>query len=298
LGRAWIVDVEDTKTGIGFSVTPQNGGELSSLRAIHKGAPIELLHQGNAAWRGRAPWLFPAVGRSCLDGRMGFYRLNGKTYKMPIHGFVMDRAWDLVSARDAAVVCRTQSDASTRMQYPFDFVLTATYTLRRDGVLARVKVEASRRNKRPMPFSLGNHITFNLPTGDCLVRSPARKRLLLSPEGLLTGESNPSSLRRAARVSAAPGLRDMVLSGYASGQAWTEVIDPSGLRVRITQSPASTKRSRFVFYSDAKTFFCPEPWHGEPNSLNDGRALSHLAPGKAFAWELRISIARSTTGHP
>ncbi len=293
--RAWLVDVEDAGTGIGFSVSPQDGGELSSIRAIHKGVPVELLHQGGGGWRGRAPWLFPAVGRSCLRGRVGFYEHRGKTYRMPIHGFVMDRAWELVSAEDGVVTCRTQSDAATRRMYPFDFALRATYSLRRGGLQARLLVAASSDNDGPMPFSLGNHLTLSLPlgprkAGGCVVRSPARKKLLLSPQGFLTGKTVAATLKRGLALSAEPGLRDMVLGGYATGRAWAEVTDPNGVRVRVQQSPASAKQARFVFYSDGKTYFCPEPWYGEPNALNEDRALTRLAPGKTFEWEMGISI--------
>ena len=47
---------------------------------------------------------------------------------------------------------------------------------------------------------------------------------------------------------------------------------------------------RFVFYSDGRAFFCPEPWCGEPDSLNTGRGVVSLAPGERFCWELRLSV--------
>ena len=53
-----------------------------------------------AFWTGRAPLLFPIVGRA--DG--GVYRLDGKEYALPQHGFARRQAFALVEhASDRAV---------------------------------------------------------------------------------------------------------------------------------------------------------------------------------------------------
>jgi galactose mutarotase-like enzyme len=307
-----VFSVEDKEAGFDFSVAPASGGELSSVRVRRDGRWVELLHRAGRfespgdAWRGRAPWLFPAVGRSRHDGRMGFCSLEGRVRPMPMHGFLMERAWELVSADAAAVVCRAAGDAATRELFPFDFELTAAYRLVAGGLSARVAVTAAASNAGPMPFSVGNHLTLAIPFARgadplaCEVRAPAAEIQLLSPESLLSGESSPGPDGRAAALRGDPGLGDRVLGGFAPGQVWAELRDPSAFTVRVTQRElvppggapkTSPEHFRFVFYADpGRTFFCPEPWYGGPNSLNDGRGLVRLAAGERFDWEMELTI--------
>ncbi len=216
---------------------------------------------------------------------------------MPIHGFVMDKKWALVSADAGSIICRTASDETTRAAYPFDFELTVAYSLLPDGFSARAEVLSSPSNRRPMPFSLGNHLTLAIPfsrgdAGACTVNTPAGKSLLLSPQGLLTGGSVPVSCGAGSALLADPRFFDVVLGGFAPGECWVEVRDPSAVGVRVRQNvETDCEPLRFVLYRDsAETFLCPEPWHGEPDSLNTGRALARLAPGERFEWEMEITI--------
>ncbi len=299
-----VIQVSDEDAGLSFSVAPASGGELSSLRVRRANGWVELLHRANrfkpprSGWRGRAPWLFPAVGRSLLPGRPDSYALEGRVYPMPIHGFAKDRAWELVSADKRSIVCLTVSDAGTRKMYPYDFKLTVVYRLLPNGFSARAEVVASPSNLGLMPFSLGNHLTLAIPfgpggdAGACLVRSPAPKQLVLCAQGLLTGESVPASCQSGRALRDDPRLCDMVLSDFPAHECWAELRDPSAFGVRVRQTVrGDADHARFVFYSDGGlSFFCLEPWYGNPNSLNDGRSLVRLAPGERFNWEMVISI--------
>lgn len=300
-----VVEVYDEDAGLSFSVAPTAGGELSSLRVRRGNRWVELLHRANlfgpprGGWRGRAPWLFPAVGRSVLAGRVGAYALaNGRAFPMPIHGFVKDRAWELVSVDKRSVTCRIADDAETRAMYPYGFELTVVYSLLPDGFSARAEVVASASNSGLMPFAFGNHLSLALPLGPggdagaCVVRSPAEKEFLLSDLGLLTGKVVPSFCRGAVALRDEPRLRDMVLGAFPPGECWAELRDPSAFGVRVRQSVlGGAEHARFILYSDAgRTFFCPEPWYGEPNSLNGGRSPVQLAPGERFDWEMEIMI--------
>lgn len=298
-----IVTVRDEEAGLAFSVTPKSGGGLSGLQFRRNHRWLELLHRANpfqpasGAWCGGAPWLFPAVGRSSSGGRPDCYAFNGTLYPMPIHGLVMNRAWTLISSSKKSVACRTSSDAVTRKSYPFDFELTAEYALLPDGLSVRAEVLASSSNPGRMPFCLGNHLTLAIPfdgedAGEHIVRTPATTSLSLSPQGFLTGESRPVSLAAGATLREDPRLTDMVLDGFPPGECWIEVRAPSGLGLRVRQSVETEPGPlRFVlFAAPPTTFLCPEPWCGEPNSLNTGRALSWLRPGERFEWEMEISI--------
>lgn len=302
------IQVKDEEAGLAFSVTPASGGELSSFQVRRDGVWVELLHRADRfeapgkAWRGRAPWLFPAVGRSLHQGRAGRWALDGQVYHMPLHGFVMDRPWQALASEAGTAACTTASDEETRRMFPFDFQLIAAYRLLPQGLSARLEVAAAASNHASMPFSVGNHLSLALPFGPgktqaCLVSSPARESLLLTPKGLLSGEAVPSPCLQAALLTEEPAL-DMVLGDFP-GPCWAEVKDGSsfGLRVSLREvafagvPKSSAEDFHFVLYSDGKTFFCPEPWYGAPNSLNSGKGLVRLGPGEKFLWEMELSLA-------
>lgn len=275
--------IEDPTSGLSLTVSPEAGGAISSLRI--KGR--ELVHHAEEGWRGGAPWLFPAVGRSFYEG-MGRYRLGGRIYEMPLHGFVMSRAWELARESEREIVCRTTDDSETRRLYPFGFALTAAYSLSDNGARVDVTVEASAGNPQAMPFSLGNHLTLAVrDPARCRVRSPAKDVLALRPDGLLSGQTSPSPYGKARTLKEDPGLQDRVLGGFPEGQARVEV-EVDGLKLRIGQPDSPW--ARFVFYSDGRSFFCPEPWLGEPDSLNTGRGLVSLPPAGRFSWAMTLEV--------
>ena len=314
----------DEEQGLAFSVSPETGGELASLRVRWGEKWVELLHRAEdfsapaqGHWRGRAPWLFPAVGRSYTNKQLGSWEWEGTVRPMPIHGFVMERAWEKVTEeqeeysrerKPEMTVCRFRSGTDTRSAYPFDFSLTARYGFVKGGVRARLEVSAARTNAGPMPFSLGNHLSFALPfgsgsrPGDCTVRSPARERLELSAQGLLTGRERPIRLGKATALASEPDFCNAVLGGFEKGECWVEVADPRSFGLRISQSEVTASGASphaeaasylFVFYGSlGEQFFCPEPWLGGPNSLNDGQRLTRLEPGGRFEWEMTVQILR------
>lgn len=152
-----------------------------------------------------------------------------------------------------------------------------------------------------MPFSLGNHLTLKAPSPkDCWLRAPASQEWLLSEAGLLTGKTRPAALGSPVLLSADRRWLDCVLSGFPPGEAWVEVVDPGSFGVRVSQRelldagrPARTRPEHFcfVFYGDASgAFFCPEPWYGRPNSLNERQGVVELEPGGRFRWEMALEL--------
>lgn len=258
---------------LAITISPETGGELSSVRF----GGAELLYKGGSGgWRGGAPWLFPAVGRT-------------KGGRMPIHGFVMDRRWT-EDTEGGARVCRLWSDAATRASYPFDFILTARYGLRGSAVTAELEVEASRCNDGPMPFSVGNHLTLAIPgAGACVVRTEAREVRELTPESFLSGTTRSAGLERGVSLKDDPRLADLVLGGFAE-DCWVE-IQGAGRTLRVVQRAESEERLFVLWADEARRFLCVEPWYGGPDSLNTGKGLLQLWPGSRYTWgwELRVN---------
>lgn len=295
--------LRDDEAGLELSASAETGGELSSVRVRFEDRWVELLDRARepsppapGRWRGRAPWLFPAVGRSRVGGRLGFWLHGGRERPMPLHGFAMDRPWEALPPEPRRLAYRLTGGPADREAYPFAFELTSSYELRPGGLLAALEVSASPDNLEAMPFSVGNHLTLRLPFGsatrpeDCVLRSTARERWGLTREGFLTGRRDAVDLAGGVRLGSDPSLLDAVLGGF-SGDAAVEVADPGSFAVRVAQQAG--ERTFFVLWGDLRRgFFCPEPWLGGPDSLNERTGIVELDPGGRFRWEWRLLVRR------
>lgn len=185
-----VVVLRDDAAGMEAAVAPSEGGELTSLRVRFRGAWVELLYRARdygpaPGFRGKAPFLWPAVGgqyplgtipkSACADGT---YVVQGRSYAMPCHGFAQSLAWQEVSASVPFSV-ELRDSSWTRARYPFGFRLRATYELAERRLTITYAVTADSANSGPMPFSIGNHMTFRLPflkgtdPGDMLFETPS-----------------------------------------------------------------------------------------------------------------------------
>ncbi len=314
-----IVQMQDSTGGIRAAVAPARGTELTSLAFMFEGQWREALYRAKdyapvEGWQGRAPLLWPAVGRNYTpeqlaevkasgeDPPMCSYRVGDRVYRLPRHGFAKDRKWELVEATaeqdGAQVVCRLVSDDKSRRMYPFDFEVIARYSLFERGVLLEYRVSSGTDG---MIFVVGNHLTVKLGlTGgtvleDCLFRCPATRLLTLTPESLLDGESEALDLSEAVTLDD-PRWHNTVLSGFPAGEYWAEVIDPQSVALRVSQEldPSDLVPPEwmlFVLYGNPEdSYFCPEPWVGGPNALNTREGVVALERGQAATWRMRVEV--------
>src|SRR3546814_10468834 len=81
---------------------------------------------GPAFWTGHAPVLFPIVGRLRGDS----YRLNGREYSLPQHGFARRSMFRIAAQDDASGLFRLDADEEMQRVYPFDFRLDMAFAVR------------------------------------------------------------------------------------------------------------------------------------------------------------------------
>ena len=329
LGRTEIVWLSDDARGIRVGVVPADGGEIASIRLKPKNRWREILYRGldydpnpPVGWPGRAPVLWPAVGRLYAQADIERakktgekpaelrYAYKGRLYPMPMHGFVRLLPWRLVDrgadADGAWCMCEINDSDETRKFYPFAFGLRVTHRLRGGEIRSLYEVRAG-DNDAPMPFNIGNHIGFRMPffgKGDymqCAIRTPGVRNITGAAPEWRGGKRTPVNLKRGAPLG--DGLyQDVFLMGYTRRTTWGEVSDPfSGLTVRVAQAErpvggkylSREKDFAFVFWGRPQDGqICPEPWLGVPNSLNTGRHLLKLRPGGLFKWEMRVGFRR------
>ena len=231
----------------------------------------------------------------------GTYAWKGRRYAMPIHGFARNLPWTVERKEPAgakAVVVLTLADsAETRRFYPFGFRLRVEYRLG-GGVLEwAYTVSAAGDNAEPMPFSIGNHITFRTPflqgsdPAAMVFETPSEVEYLKSREGLPDGTQRPRSLAKPVRLGDFNSNVAVSLGGY-KGAAWMRLADPGGLTLHLSQRADSVPAEpvvRFNVWGDArKGYFSPEPWVGLQNSFNRNQGLVFLAPGKEWRWSFDL----------
>lgn len=131
------------------------GAELCSILSADG---TEYLWQGDERfWKGRAPNLFPYVGR--LYG--GKYTLDGEEYSMRLHGFAPVSEFECEKLSDTAMRFTLEDNAQTYALYPRRFRFAVRYELA--GSTLSVTFTVENRDDRRLYFGLGGHPGFNVP---------------------------------------------------------------------------------------------------------------------------------------
>ena len=135
----------------------QKGAELSSIQLNG----VEYLWQGSREyWTGRAPNLFPYIGRL----NQGKYTYCGKEYFMPTHGFAnQSDTYSVLKQNETKMSFTMVSDQNTLKCYPFEFSLTITYEIIENTLKYSIAVKNC--DSKAMYFGVGFHPGFNVPLG-------------------------------------------------------------------------------------------------------------------------------------
>ncbi|WP_298863653.1 aldose 1-epimerase family protein [uncultured Sulfitobacter sp.] len=267
------------------------GAEMQFLRTT---SGADLLWKGDVAfWSGRAPILFPIVGRAVDD----IIAVENHTAPMPQHGFARRSSFSLAEQTD--VMCRhTLMDTEqTRAVYPFSFRLDVVHQL--DGNTLRVRVEVRNEGGTSMPFGFGFHPAFSWPLPGAagqmhhvtLAQGGSPKRVAIE-DGLL----RPQPVK-------GPFINGDLLIEEA---LFTDgaVVFPNGSDA-LRYGPQNGPSLSFEFNNlpdlalwrpkDAP-FLCIEPWHGTASYLGDGPQISKrpntttLEAGKTATFGYAVTV--------
>ena len=270
------------------------GAELSSLRDADG---RELMTDADPAyWTGRAPILFPVVGRVTGDS----IRIDAAAYPMPKHGFARRSAFEVVLAEETRAVFALGDSDETRAAYPFAFRLEVGFRL--DGATLLTEVTVANRGNQAMPAQFGFHPAFAwpLPYG----RERAEHRILfdqdepgelraITPDGFIAAAGRPSPL--AGRELA---LHDALFADDAL--VWDPVRSqllrygaPDGPRLDIA-FPDTPRLG--IWTKPGGRFVCVEPWHGiaDPagyaGEYRDKPGVFEIAPGEAKRIGMSVTL--------
>lgn len=269
------------------------GAELSSLQ---DGSGRELMTDGDPAfWAGRAPLLFPIVGRLAGDR----YRIGDAEYSLPQHGFARRRDFALIEQADDRAVFRLADDAATRAVYPFAFALDAAYTLA--GATLRMAITVTNTGDVDMPASFGFHPAFAWPLPYGGDKAAHRIRFERDEPGALNAIAG-GLIGPATRPSPVQGdtlwLDDalfaedaLVWQAPASRSLSYGTADGRQLDFAFPDMPALA-----IWSKPGARFVCIEPWQGHADPVGfageiwDKPGMLRLAPGAARTFSMEVTL--------
>ena len=128
------------------------GAELTS---VISDAGYEYIWQGEQ-WKKHSPVLFPICG-ALLDGK---YIFKGREYPLGKHGFARDLEFEVAEVSDTSLSLVLESNDKTLACYPFEFKLTAKFSI--EGIRLDVNFSVENTGKQIMPYMFGWHPAFVL----------------------------------------------------------------------------------------------------------------------------------------
>jgi galactose mutarotase-like enzyme len=269
------------------------GAELVALRDA---SGRDFLWDGDPAWwRGRAPLLFPIVGRVPNDEIV----VEGQRYPMRQHGLARITQFALVETKAEQCLYRLASSEATRAVYPFDFLLDVRYAL--EASTLAITATVTNTGTRAMPVSFGFHPAFRWPLPGGSARSehglefdvpePAPVRRLR--QGLLLAAPFPTPVRGNTLSLADDLFVDdaLIFQHPASrGVTYKSASGPS-IRIEYPDMP-----NLGVWSKPGAGFLCIEPWHGYAapegfdGELRDKEGSLSIAPGASRSFAITIAI--------
>ncbi|URW75615.1 aldose 1-epimerase family protein [Sphingomonas donggukensis] len=267
------------------------GAELTHLRDADG---RELMTNADPAyWTGHAPLLFPIVGAVAGDR----YRLDGRDYAMPKHGFARRSMFEMVEAGETSARFRLTDSDATRDVYPFAFALDVTFTI--EGATLSIETLLANPGDRDLPASFGYHpafawpLPYGAPRADhrMVFDAPEGPIAVLDADGLIAGEK-PSPLDGTVLLLTDTLFADdaLIWTGVASRGLTYSADGAPGLRIDW-DAP-----SLGVWTKPGAAFVCVEPWwgHADPTGFAgeiwDKPGVMRLAPGERREFAMSVGL--------
>ena len=288
-------------------IVSEKGAELQSIKDANG---KEYLWQGDPAfWPRRSPILFPIVCSVNDDT----YRVDGKEYHLPRHGFARDTEFVLISppklggvseGRGGLNKCTfaLESSEETKKVYPYDFTLSISYVL--DGNKIGVIWHVHNTDSQEIHFQIGGHPAFNVPgmkAGDT-----QRGRIRLDNQEPLDGLKSyidGSHEMIEIPVEAEQGIIEFTDNTWRNDSVKihkcqlhrAELLGADG-EPEVTVEFRTPVIAFWSPYQKNAPFVCIEPWYGlgDPRGFKgefkDKPLMNHLQPGASFMSRYDITI--------
>jgi len=273
------------------------GGTLQSIRCKQTG--LEYLWQGDRTyWGGRAPNLFPFVGRLFQER----YTYKGESYAMKCHGFLgKTELLPEQTASDRCAFLLTDSE-QTREIYPFQFLLRLEYML--EGRQIHICYQVKNLGEDTMYCGFGGHPGFNVPLEKglafedyCVTFSERMDCSLVQfSQGVLTEGKQPYSLQDGRRLMLHHGLFHFDAVVFADCPREVTLASEKGSHGVTVRYPDMPYVGFWHKPNTDAPFLCIEPWSVLPGregvveeivSMSD---MTAIEPGKTAVNQWSIEV--------
>ena len=275
----------------------EHGAEMRSLTEKKDGT--EYLWNGDPSWwKYSSPVLFPIVGKL----HEGKYKVDGKVYELPSHGFGRISDFALLGNTETTAKFALDWSEETLKCYPYKFRLEISYKLENNAVAVGWRV--INKDDRTIYFSIGAHPALRCPItagediDDCFLEFEGEEKaekFAVTDDAFLINEYVPGFKGKEQPLS---------WEFFAKGTWIFDKLASNKVTVRSKKSQKSVAVSApgfpfWAFWSPEKggaPFICIEPWFGHADFAGyDGEfARRHgtqsLEAGREFNAEYKIII--------
>lgn len=282
-----------------FTVTvSEKGAELQSIRSAEG---TEYLWQGDPAfWEGRAPTLFPYVGRLTRQT----YTYEGKSYHMAIHGFAPTARFRAVQTDDAHLRLLLSDSPETLEQYPFRFDFEAEYAL--EGRRLTVTYRVTNNDSKTMYFALGGHPGFRVPLEPGkefddywleFAEACLPDQVQFTDACFITGEETPYPLEEGRRLPLHHDMFDHDALFFKKTARTVKLCCAGGTRSVTMSFPDLPVLGIWHMPKTTAPYVCIEPWSSLParqdeiTDLKQQEDLISLEAGKTYetSWYMELN---------
>lgn len=245
------------------------GAEMQYLRTA-SGKDL-LWHGDGTYWTGRAPLLFPIVGRAVGD----VVESGGLTAEMKQHGLARRLPFELEEITDDRCQHVLRASQDTWAVYPFDFKLSVIHQV--SQATLSVSVEITNEGAVPMPFGFGFHPAFCWPLPGA--ETPHKVRLAngnnlqqrpLRPDGLLEHELVPGPFENG-EVEITDTLFEQGALVFPNGSGALRYGPDEGPYLDFT---FENLPDLALWRPVGAPFLCIEPWQGTASLVGDGPEIA------------------------
>ena len=247
-----------------------HGAELKSITGVSDGT--EYLFDGNPKWwKYTSPVLFPIVGK-LVDGK---YRVDGKEYSLPGHGFGRISDYECIRKTSDEVVFALNWSEETLKSYPFKFRLEIAYVLHDN----RVEIIWTVKNvdDKIMYFSIGAHPALRCPIvegesfEDCYLKFDVAEKCSRIPIDMKSG----ALMKIDAAIAAGQEL-DLTYDLFKGDALVFDDLksDEVSICSRKSKKSITVRAKGFPFWGiwtpdkGGAPFLCLEPWHGHADFID------------------------------
>ncbi|ERI93961.1 aldose 1-epimerase [Clostridiales bacterium oral taxon 876 str. F0540] len=270
--------LSEVSTNSSVEICTERGGIITSYKV--NGEEIfyldkETFYDEKSNIRGGNPILFPICGQL----EQGKYELHGKEYKMKNHGVARTNAWKVIDTNingEASIKLSLKSTEITKEEFPFDFELIFTYTLKNGKLI--IDQEYINNSEETMPIYAGFHPYFKALEKNVSYDTDAENYL----------DYNDMKIKN---YTGSIDLSNMVESAaFIDSKRNNISFKLNDLKRNITLNYGEEFKYIVLWSVKDKEFICVEPWMARNGALNSKEGLQYINPGEKLKTFLSFEV--------